>query len=96
MTLEEENKRLRAVVSACAEAIGNGSFCAPEASLEFMESVPGEIRSRVALLKNLMRQDDELQDLQRFGVLTPEIMEKAWTEHRIAWEKALREPGKKP
>ena len=35
--------RLRAIVSECAAAIGNGAFCSPHASVEFMESVPKEI-----------------------------------------------------
>lgn len=45
----------------------------------------------VTVLKRLMRADDELQDLQRHGVLTPETMQEAWKKHREAWEAALKE-----
>lgn len=90
-----EADALRKVVSECAEAVGNGSFCSPNASIEFMQSVPVEIKAETDLLRNLMRQDDELQDLQRFGVLTPELLEEAWTAHRKAWEAALK-PRNKP
>lgn len=40
-----EVERLRQIVSACASAIGNGSFASPECSLEFMSGIPAEIAS---------------------------------------------------
>jgi hypothetical protein len=42
-------------------------------------------------LKDLMRRDDELQDMQRHGVYTPEQMQHAWDVHRKEWEEALKE-----
>ena len=42
--LEEENRRLRDIVSECAAALPNGAYCAPTCSLEFMAMVPNEIR----------------------------------------------------
>lgn len=38
-----EVERLRQIVSASCAAIGNGSFAAPECSLEFMAGIPAEI-----------------------------------------------------
>lgn len=38
-----ENARLRKTVSKCAEAIGNGAYVSPEASVDFMELLPSEI-----------------------------------------------------
>lgn len=43
--LEEENARLRKIISQVCEALPNGAFCAPQASLDFMEDVPGEVKS---------------------------------------------------
>lgn len=52
LSLEEEVKRLRKVVSACAAALPNGAYIHPElASIEFMEKLPGEIASVCAALK---------------------------------------------
>lgn len=51
LSLEEEVKRLRKVVSAGAAALPNGAFIHPElASIEFMEKLPGEIASVCAAL----------------------------------------------
>lgn len=44
-SLEKENNRLRAVVSASAAALGNGAFISTEASVEFMELLPVEIKA---------------------------------------------------
>lgn len=48
MTLEEENQKLRAIVSACAAALGNGTVVAPEASVEFMALLPAEFAASIA------------------------------------------------
>lgn len=42
---------LRTIISDCASAIGNGAFCSPEASIEFMAKIPGEIRLAMARAK---------------------------------------------
>lgn len=47
---QAEIERLRNIVSQCADALGNGAYIAPSASLEFMEKLPGEIQSVVAAL----------------------------------------------
>lgn len=44
-SLREENERLRKVVSACADGLPNGAFVVPEATIEFMEKLPSEIRA---------------------------------------------------
>ena len=49
--LQEENKQLRKIISECASAIGNGSFCGPEASVGFMSGIPEEIKLVVNSLK---------------------------------------------
>lgn len=43
--LREENLRLRQVIHECADELANGSFISPDASIEFMEKLPGEIRA---------------------------------------------------
>lgn len=45
-----ENAWLRAVVSKCADALGNGAFISPDCTVEFMESLPSEIGLHVASL----------------------------------------------
>ena len=42
--LESERLALRRIMVACCEAIGNGSFCSENYSLEFLSGVPNEIR----------------------------------------------------
>lgn len=49
--LERENKSLRLILSRCSAALGNGSGCAPEASLEFMSSLPVEIAEETRALR---------------------------------------------
>ena len=41
---ERENARLRAVFPKVLEALGNGAGCTPDVSMEFIESIPQEIR----------------------------------------------------
>lgn len=38
-----EIQQLRKIISECASALGNGSACLPEASVEFMQMIPAEI-----------------------------------------------------
>ena len=52
--LERENKSLRGIVSDCSAALGNGSGCAPEASLEFMSLLPSEIAAEVQALRQYL------------------------------------------
>lgn len=42
--LAEENRRLREVISQCADALPNGAFISPKATADFMEKLPEEIR----------------------------------------------------
>lgn len=48
--LEDENRRLRAVVSKICEGLPNGAYCSPQCSIEFMEQVPNEVSLVVAWL----------------------------------------------
>lgn len=64
-----ENERLRKIISECCAAIGNGSFCAPSASIEFMEGTPKEIQLNNAAmiadnikLRSALEKIDALQD----------------------------------
>ncbi|QIG74356.1 hypothetical protein EVC08_044 [Rhizobium phage RHph_N65] len=41
--LQEENHRLRHIVSDCAAALNTGAFILPEATVDFMEGLPKEI-----------------------------------------------------
>lgn len=49
--LEAENAKLREIVSKVATNIGNGAFCDPSCSLEFMESVAEEVRLETTALR---------------------------------------------
>jgi hypothetical protein len=42
--LEEENKRLRKVISQIATNLGNGSVVSEQASIEFIEELPYEVK----------------------------------------------------
>ncbi len=61
--VEEENTRLRKVISAVCDALPNGAFCAPACSVEFMEQVPGEVRSVIAGLIDDKKRLDFLDHL---------------------------------
>ena len=50
-TAEAEQDALRVIIADCAAAIGNGSGCSKDASVEFMAMVPAEIRAEVAALR---------------------------------------------
>lgn len=63
--LEAENAELRKIVSDSLVALGTSSGCTPEASLEFMKGVPGEIAGTVAELR---RDADRYRELN-----TPEV-----------------------
>jgi len=47
----QENERLREIISQSTAAIGNGSFCSAQASVEFMAGTPGEISAEVGSLR---------------------------------------------
>ena len=58
----EEIERLREIISEATSAIGNGSGCSAQASVEFMAGLPKEIamntdalRARVARLEETLR-----------------------------------------
>lgn len=51
-TVFTENHALRCIVSDCTAAIGNGAFCSPAASLEFMQKVPHEISANREAIAN--------------------------------------------
>lgn len=59
--LERENRALRGIVSDCSAALGNGSGCAPEASLEFMSLLPSEIAAEVQALRKELARTAEMQ-----------------------------------
>jgi hypothetical protein len=46
--LGRENVRLRAIFPKILEALGNGSGCAPDVSVEFLEAIPQEVRLLLA------------------------------------------------
>ncbi len=48
---KEENKRLRAILVKVCEAIGNGSCCSENSSIQFLEEIPKEIELRIKHLK---------------------------------------------
>lgn len=48
---DEENQRLRQALCDVLTALGNGSGASPEASMEFLESVPSEVSAEVAILR---------------------------------------------
>lgn len=50
LAVRAENERLRAIVSKCCDALPTGACCSPDASIEFMECVPDEVRLTCAAL----------------------------------------------
>ena len=49
--LSEENSRLRVALSKVASNLGNGSVAAAEASVEFLEEIPKEVKLVCSRLK---------------------------------------------
>lgn len=49
--LQRENEALRAIISECASALGNGTGIAPSCSVTFMSYLPAEIRAVVLQLR---------------------------------------------
>ena len=41
--LTDENTSLRAIIARCCNALPNGAYCKPDATLDFMEGVPDEV-----------------------------------------------------
>lgn len=58
--LEEENKRLRKVISQIATNLGNGSVVSEEASIEFIEELPKEVKSVCDMLRRLIAKKSKL------------------------------------
>jgi len=52
--MDDEILRLRAIFPAVLEALGNGSGCAPDASVEFMEGIPAEVKAEADGLKRAL------------------------------------------
>lgn len=50
--VQSEAVSLRCVVVDCAKAIGNGSGCSTDASVEFMAMIPAEIRAETSALRD--------------------------------------------
>ena len=48
--LRAENEKLRAIISEATAALGNGSGCSAQASIEFMAGLPKEIALNTAAL----------------------------------------------
>lgn len=71
--MQAENEQLRAIISEATAAVGNGSCCSTQASIEFMAGLPKEIalnsaalRARVARLEEaLMTIADDETDYPR-------------------------------
>lgn len=60
--LQEENQKLREVFPKILEALGNGSMCTADVSLEFIQEIPKEVGLVVRGLKNdLTRVKTKLQ-----------------------------------
>jgi len=60
--LQEENQKLREVFPKILEALGNGSMCTADVSLEFIQDIPKEVELVVRGLKNdLTRVKTKLQ-----------------------------------
>ena len=49
--LQEENQKLREVFPKILEALGNGSVCTADVSLEFIQEIPREVELVVKRLK---------------------------------------------
>jgi len=74
----EEIERLREIISEATSAIGNGSGCSAQASVEFMAGLPKEIamntdalRARVAKLEEALK---EISTLYWIDAPAPEEM----------------------
>ena len=74
----EEIERLREIISEATSAIGNGSGCSAQASVEFMAGLPKEIamntdalRARVARLEDALK---EISTLYWIDAPAPEEM----------------------
>ena len=49
--MQAENEQLRAIISEATAAVGNGSCCSTQASIEFMAGLPKEIALNSAALR---------------------------------------------
>lgn len=54
--LTEENSRLRVALSRVVNNIGNGSSVSTEASIEFFEAIPNEVKLVIGRQKQIIRQ----------------------------------------
>ena len=68
-----ENEFLRKVISDCAAALGNGSGCSTEASLEFTATVPAEIAAEVKALRAELEREQKRHEA--FKTIVYEEME---------------------
>ena len=55
-SLTEENSRLRVALSRVVNNIGNGSSVSTEASIEFLEAIPNEVKSVISRQKQTIQQ----------------------------------------
>lgn len=55
-SLTEENSRLRVALSRVVNNIGNGSSVSTEASIEFLEAIPNEVKSVISRQKQIIHQ----------------------------------------
>jgi len=69
---ETEVARLRALFPIICEALGNGSCCTPDVGVDFLEYIPGEVKSVVARLRAELA---EWSRLKAWGG-TPEMVHK--------------------
>jgi hypothetical protein len=55
--LQEENQKLREVFPKILEALGNGSMCTADVSLEFIQEIPKEVE---LVLRGLKRNSNKI------------------------------------
>ena len=85
-SLEEENAKLRELFPKILDALGNGSGCTPEVSLEFLQGIPKEVE---LVVKNLKYAESFLIDTSK----SKEAFERAEDE-RIDIAKELKSEKK--
>lgn len=89
-SLEEENTKLRELFPKILNALGNGSGCKPEVSLEFLQGIPKEVE---LVVKNLKYAESFLIDTSVHTLKSKEDFELAENE-RIDVAKQLESEKK--
>lgn len=84
IALQEENGRLRKVVSECAAGLPNGAFVVPEATIEFMELLPGEIHAVSAASQARVKVLEEALEPMKEVLRISDRKHPAWDAARAA------------